>query len=265
MRKILSLKKLSLVCSLFLAIAIVFTGTTVFADMSGTNNTTGYKFVIDDQADYFTDSEEDILVEELKETTKYCNVMIVTTESHMYSTTQDFSYASIDNTFGRNASSVCFVIDRDKSEIYLCSTGSARKKITNSKCDVICDNTYIYATESHNRDYFTCAYKTIDQVNTVLGGGIIAQPMKFISSAFIAVALGMLLCFLYALKTSQMKKASNNDILSGIYSQIKIQDARATFSHQTKQYTPRNSSSGGSHGGGRSGGGGGHSGGGHRI
>ena len=47
---------------------------------------------------------------------------------------------------GTGANGVIFVIDRDLNEIYLACEGSTQRTIPNSKCNSICDNTYIYAT-----------------------------------------------------------------------------------------------------------------------
>ncbi len=267
--KIFSKKKILCLLSVFFAFVVAFSQTSVFADLDGMNNSTGFRYVIKDDADFLTDSEEKIIEDLLEDTTNYCNVMIIFTNNHSYSSTEDLALSSIENNFGYSSTSICFVVDRRLNEICLCSEGRAKRKISNAKCDVICDNTYIYATKENNYDYYTCTYKTISQVNTVLSGGHIAQPMKYISSAFISLALGMLFCFIYALRVSHMKKATGQEILSGIYSHIDVRDARTTFTHQTKQYVSNSSNSGG-HGGGRSGGGrsGGHashSSGSHRI
>ena len=79
------------------------------------------------------------------ETAGYCNAMVVTTTYHTFSSTEDFAVSTYENYFGKNSSGIVFVIDRDLNEIYLASEGDARKNITDSKCDVICDNTYVYA------------------------------------------------------------------------------------------------------------------------
>lgn len=240
----------------------------VYASQSGTNNSTGYSFVLDDSADFIDDDMEEALLTKMKETTAYCNVAISTTTYHTYSSTERYAVETYESYFGQDANGVIFVIDRDLNEIYLAAEGKTQRIISDSKCDTICDNTYVYATSSHDYDYYTCCLETIDQVNTVLSGGRIAQPMKYISGIFIALAIGMILCFLYALKVSRGKKPNDRDIMNAAYTKVDVQNPFVQFTHETKTYSPQSSgSSGGSHGGGggHSGGGGGHSGGGHHI
>ncbi len=254
---------------LILALASNLSDTmTASASQSGTNNSTGYRFILDDEADFIDDDMEDALLSKMKETTAYCNVAVVTTTYHAYSSTERYAVATFESYFGQGANGVIFVIDRDLNEIYLAAEGKTQRIISNSKCDTICDNTYVYATSSHDYDYYTCCFETIDQVNTVLSGGRISQPMKYISNIFIALAIGMILCFLYALKVSRGKKASDREIMNAAYTKVDVQNPYVQFTHETKTYSPQSSGGGGSHGGGggsHGGGGGGHSGGGHHI
>ena len=48
----------------------------------------------------------------------------------------------------------------------------------------ITDNTYTYAT---NKDYYGCASYSFKQINTILSGGKIAEPMRYTSNIFIAI------------------------------------------------------------------------------
>lgn len=235
--------------------------------LTGTNNSTGYEYILDDSADFIDDALEDNLISSLKDTTKYCNVAVVTTTSHPYTSTETFAVNTFESYFGNGSNGVIFVIDRDLNEIYLASEGTTRRTISNSKCDSICDNTYIYATSSHDYDYYTCCMETIDQVNTVLSGGRISQPLRYISSIFIALAIGIIFCFMYAIALSRGRKAKNRELMNAAFTKVDVHNARTRFVNQTRVYSPQ--SSGNSHsGGGHSGGGhssGGHSGGGHHI
>lgn len=237
-------------------------------DFEDKNTDTGYQLIIDDEADFLTSDEEESLSEVMYETAGYCNAMVVTTTYHTFSSTEDFAASTYENYFGKNSSGIVFVIDRDLNEIYLASEGDARKKITDSKCDVICDNTYVYATKDHGYDYYTCAVETFDQINTSLAGGRIAQPMKYVSNIFLAVALGMFVCFIYTLFVSKSRRPSRRELLSGSFTKVDVQNPNAQFMYQDKKYSPQSSGSSGGHSGGHSSGGhsgGGHSGGGHHI
>lgn len=161
-------------------------------NLSGTNKSTGYEYILEDSANFIDDAVKGKLISQMKKATEYCNIAVVTTTSHPYGSTESYAVNTFEGYFGTGANGVIFVIDRDLNEIYLACEGSAQRTIPNSKCNSICDNTYIYATSSHDYDYFTCCMETIDQVNTVLAGGHISQPLRYISSIFIALAAGMI-------------------------------------------------------------------------
>ena len=139
-----------------------------------------------------------------------------------------------------------------------------RKTITSGRCNSITDNTYIYATSGHGYDYYTCAYKTFEQVLTLLQGGKIAQPMKHICNLLLALTLAMLINYFIVMSFAHAKKPSNGELLSGLFTKIDIQNPSTHFTRQTKKYSPQSSGNSGG-GGSGGGGGGGHSGGGHSI
>ena len=182
-------------------------------NLSGTNKSTGYEYILEDSANFIDDAVKGRLISQMKKTTEYCNIAVVTTTSHPYGSTESYAVNTFEGYFGNGANGVIFVIDRDLDEIYLACEGSTQRTIPNSKCNSICDNTYIYATSSHDYDYFTCCMETIDQVNTVLAGGHISQPLRYISSIFIALAAGMIFCFVYALSLSKGRKAKSNELM----------------------------------------------------
>jgi uncharacterized protein len=236
----------------------------VYADTSKTNGSTGYEAIVKDDADLMTDSEEKELLELLSDVTDYCNAAVVTIDENPYYNTQKYAENYSDSTFG-GKSAVVFVVNMEDRYIYLDSAGSARSRITSSYADTITDNVYRYASKG---DYYTCAYKAFEQVYTLMRGQRIAQPMKYISNALLAIALAMLINFILVKIKAGKHKASRQELLSGIFSSYQLHDATAVFSHQTRTYSPPSSDSGGggsSGGGGGGGGGGGHSGGGHSF
>lgn len=100
--------------------------------VSASNEETGYVYVLDDSADFLTDSQENSLQKQLYDLTAYCNVAFVTTTGHSKSSTEDFAADYFDDVFGAHANGTIFVIDRCLNEIYLYSDGQAHKIITNS-------------------------------------------------------------------------------------------------------------------------------------
>ena len=98
--------------------------------------------------------------------------------------------------------------------------------------------------------------------NTILDGGKIAEPMRYTSNIFIALALAFFFSFLYILSKSRMNKASVRAIVDNCDIEFEIGETSATKTGQHRVYSPQSSGGsggGGGGGGGSSGGGGGHS------
>ena len=228
--------------------------------VSASNEETGYVYVLDDSADFLTDSQENSLQKQLYDLTAYCNVAFVTTTEHSKSSTEDFAADYFDDIFGPHANGTIFVIDRCLNEIYLYSDGQAHKIITNSRARSITDNTYTYARD---KDYYTCAYKVFAQIETLMQGKRIAEPMRYLCSALLAIVAALFLNLFFALWSSRSHKADRRQVMTGLYAQMQIHTPRTQFIRQSRTYSPVSSgSSGGGHSGGGGGGGGGHSGGG---
>ena len=64
----------------------LFAATEVFAAQSDTNEESGYRYVLDDDAGFIEDNKE--ILNRMKEITQYCNVAVVTTTSHSYRSTE---------------------------------------------------------------------------------------------------------------------------------------------------------------------------------
>lgn len=94
-----------------------------------------------------------------------------------------------------HANGTIFVIDRCLNEIYLYSDGQAHKIITNSRARSITDNTYTYARD---KDYYTCANKTFAQIETLMQGKRIAEPMRYLCSALLAIVAALFLNLFFA-------------------------------------------------------------------
>jgi uncharacterized protein len=154
----------------------------------------------------------------------------------------------------------------EKRYLWIYSDGAIYKTVTNSYADTITDNVYSYASKE---DYLTCASKAFEQVNTLLEGRRIAQPMKYISNALLAIVLALMINYFLVMTRSRSQKASDGQVLNGIFSKVAITNTHTEFVNQTRRYSPRSSSSSSSSSSGsRSSGGGSRSsggGGGHRF
>lgn len=242
----------------------ILPGSTVYASVYE-NQETSYEVIIDDSADLLSEEEEDALLEEMKPITKFGNVAFVSILDNPSYSTQNYVSEYYRNHFGKSSGTV-FIIDMDERYIWIHSDGAIYKQITTSYANTITDNVYDYASDE---EYYDCASLAFEQIYTVLEGGRIAQPMKYICNLLLALILALLINFFIVMGYSRCRKASTREVLTGIYHKVDILNPTVTHTYQTKQYSPQSSDSGGHSGGGggHSGGGGGHSGGGggHRF
>lgn len=231
-----------------------------FADNADYRNTdTGYSIVIEDDADLLTASEEKRLLAVMEPITEYSNVAFHTTDYDSYSTVEAYAGKYLNNLFGRGADATVFIIDMDKRKVCVYSDGATLNIVTRDYADTITDNIYSYASSG---DYYSAAVEVFSQIDTLLKGGKIAQPMKYICNFLLAIIFAIFVNYFIVTQSSKAKKATNAELL--IYADKKYSNSPATayLTYTSKVYNPpSSSSSGGSSGGGggSSGGGGSHS------
>ena len=212
---------------------------------------------IRDDANLFTDDEENRLLERLKTVLSFGGAAIVTTD---YNSMSASSYA--ENAFRQyfgTGSATLLLIDMDNRYLQFFSDGSNYRVLTESKTNEISDNVYKYASSG---DYFTCADKAFEQVATVLSGGRIVTPMRYVTNAIFAI--GLVLLVNIWIVVMQRKKPDPSQIVDtmGQAHRGAVMRVRTQMTNQ-KRTRHVESSGGGVHiGGGGGGGGGGHSGGG---
>lgn len=264
MRKLLS----NALSTLLLASCLLLlTGTTCQAQTYYTNPDTGYQVIIEDDAELLTEEEQDTLAEIMYETTTYGHALFKTiTENYTDTETYARNYymEQVDTQSG-----TLFLIDMDNRTLWIHSDGEIYRTITNSYADTITDNVYTYASGAN---YFTCAEKVFTQINTLLEGNRIPQPMKYTSNLLLALILALLINFVFVSTQASLRKPKAKEILNKADLHFQLSKPVATYSHTTETYSPvsSGSSSGGrssssrssgsrsSGGGRRSGGGGGH-------
>lgn len=232
------------------------------------NPETGFHVLLEDDAQLLNPEERARLAEEMQQITAYGNVAFKSISYNSYSASYyacEFYY----DTFGLSSGTL-FLIDMDNREIYIYSDGAVYKTITDSYANTITDNVYRYASQE---EYYTCASEAYQQIHALLEGRKIAQPMKYISNALLALILAALINYFLAKQLSGSAKPSSSEVLSAISTKYALSNPRIRQTGQSKVYCPSSSSghsSGGSHRSGshrssshrssshRSGGGGGH-------
>mgnify|MGYP001068912008 CR=1 FL=1 len=229
-----------------------------------TNPDTGYQVWVEDEANLLSEEQLLELSQIMQAITEYGNVAFVSVRSNRRST-EDFARSYYKDRFGADSGTV-FVIDMDHRNIWIHSDGAIYQAVTSAYANTITDNVYRYASKG---DYFGCAREAFQEIDAVLKGNRIAQPMKYISNALLAMLLALLINFGLIIWFTRLQKPRDQTILGSISRTFRYSKLRATHTFQTKVYDPASGGSGGRSGGGgggggrsgggRSGGGGGHS------
>lgn len=223
-----------------------------------TNPETGYRVELEDDANLLSSEEESKLAQTMEEITAYGNVAFQTISSNS-SSTGSFAKQYYRELFGTKSGTL-FLIDMANREIYIFSDGKVYRTITNSYALTITDNVFRYASAGQ---YYDCAHQAFRQIATLLEGGRIMQPMKYISNALLSLLLGLLICFAWICIITRMRKPEDQELMRKVIKHISFTPPQAVCTQTTKTYSPpsSDSDSGGSSGGGggSSGGGGGHS------
>ena len=218
-----------------------------------TNPDTGYFALIEDDADLLETTEEMDLLDDMKKITEYSSVAFHSTDNNSQ-TVEYYAEDYLHHVIGYGAG-VVFVIDMDNRKVCVYSDGPSYGKITTAKADTITDNVYRYAS---NSDYYGCASEAFDEIYMVLGDQRIAQPMKYIGNALLALLAALFINYRLVIALSKAKKQDNDLMATQAFKRLNATPPKAVKTHTTKVYNPPSSSSGGGGGGG----GGGHSGGG---
>ena len=211
-----------------------------------------YKIYMNDEQDLLSSSEEKELLDYMLPITDYGNVAFMTTEI----ASNDYEGATGDiyhNLFG-NESGVIFLIDMNHRQLVIFSDGAVYKVITKSYANTITDNVYRLAGKG---DYFGCACEAFYEIGSLLIGNKIAQPMRHITNALLAITLSALILYFITRQVSKQRSAETSEILSAIGATVNFSHGKSTYTRRNKVYNPHTSSDSDSRGGGFGGGGGG--------
>lgn len=259
-------KSLRLLLTLFCL--FLLSGTSCMAQTVYTNPDTDYQIIIEDDANLLSDDEEDALSEIMMETTEYGHALFKTIDRN-HRSAESYAKQFYKDKVGTKSGTL-FLIDMANRKIWIHSDGQVYGTITKSYANTIADNAYKEATAGN---YSNCASIVFTQINDLLAGHRIPQPMKYISNLLFALILALLINFVFVSVQARLRKPKDKQVLANIDHHFKITKTGSSYAHTTKHYSPvtynsdssdsrssggSDSSSGGSSGGG-SGGGGGHS------
>lgn len=220
----------------------------------GINEETGYRLILEDDAELLTNEERMILQWKMEPITQYGNVAFKTVRENT-SSAAAFAESYYHAKFGTKSGTL-FLIDMANRKIWIFSDGAIYKVINENYAETITDNVYRYASKG---EYCRCASQAYDEIYTLLQGGRIYQPMKYISNLLLALILALFANFLLASYMSKLRAPSDNEILDNATVKFSHTKPEAFYQYQTRRHAPRSRGGGGlGGGGGHSGGGGGH-------
>lgn len=217
-------------------------GTNVENEKKLTNS--NYNVLIEDNANLFTTSEKNQLQTQMQILTKYGHIGLVTISQNSHGSTDRFAESYYKSKFN-NDSGTIFVIDMKYRKIYIYSRGSNYQTITSARAETITDNIYQYATK---KQYYTCAKEAFNQINILLEGGKIAEPMKNISNVVLSLMIALLVNFVIFKVATRNKAASEKEQIAECEKFFEYTPPEATKTGSHREYSPQ--SSGGSSGGG---------------
>ncbi len=173
-----------------------------------TNSDSGFDVVINDEAGIISDDEELALSNDMYPLSYYGNVVFLSTNrkgNGQHQIAHDYYYDLFNTESG-----TLLLIDMYERIVYIYSDGANLKTVTNSKAELITDNIYSYLGKAK---YYEGSANAFSQVYTLLEGGKIAEPMRYISNIFVSTIIGFSITFIYAFKKSRISSATKAEVL----------------------------------------------------
>ncbi len=159
--------------------------------------------------------------------------------------------------FGRQ-SAILFAVNMANRTLTIYSDGAFYDVVTTAKANSITNNVHLYATEGK---YYEAASRAFKQVDSLMRGERIAEPMRHLSNAVLALMLALMLVQCFFLRFAGTFRRPD-EILVKTMGALAFTGAATALVGTYREYRPSNSGSSSDRSSGHSSGGG-HSGGGH--
>ena len=219
------------------------------------NADSGFKAYILDDIDLLTPQEEADLLEEMKPITEFGHIIFWSTEEPTDG--REIKQAQLKRReLTLFDSAGILAINMNARKITFQSYGRIYSIVSKSLARSITDNVSRYATRG---DYYACAANAYQQVYTLMDGNRISEPMRYMSSACIALMLGLLIASLvvFGKKQNTVYKEIVLPLSAVTVASMVLQkDISSDLVRTIRKYSPQSSGSGCSGGGGGGGGGG---------
>ena len=174
-----------------------------------TNNETGYKILVIDDANILTDDEEKKLLEDIVPVTAYGNAAVWTTYEY---TGNEIEQARLKRKDLFVFDSACiFVINmnEDVRKLTIQCYGNINEFVTDSFARSITDNVKGYAK---SKDYYFCCKTAFSQILAVCEKRHISEPLKISGYIVISLMSGLIIAISWAFSRKQ-----NPLIEAGLY------------------------------------------------
>ncbi len=232
---------------------------TAHAAFSYQNEDTQNYVLIEDDADLFTDEEEELLREVMWPITEYGHAVCVTVSQNNL-TADDYAADFYKSHFEQDDGTL-FLIDMDNRKLWLYNSDDISYTVTSAYSDTITDNVYTMAAREQ---YYDCAAEAFTQVTALLEGASIPQPMKYTGNALLALILAFFVNYLLMHRLGRSRLTVEEQQLEHILNRYRLSEIKKKkYKTERTLHSSGDSSDGTSSGGG--GGGGSSSGGGHSF
>ena len=152
------------------------------------NSATGFRVVIEDDINLLSSAEERQLLDDMIPLTEYGNAAFWSTRESASSELVQAEQRRR-SLFDLESASI-LVINMNLRTVSIQSYGTLYDVITSSRANSITNNVRNYLTRGQ---YYTGASKAFSQMDSLMRGNRIAQPMKVLSNICIALMIGLML------------------------------------------------------------------------
>ena len=181
------------------------------------NEESGYSAIILDNADLLSTEEEEQLLEKMQNLTSYCSAVFVSSqESHLFDV-ESYAEQTLDDVCEQMdliwENTTLFIIDMYNRELCVTSGSAVAKIVPVSMANTITDNVYTYASA---KNYEACAEKVFEQIGQLMEGQKIAQPMRFITAALLAVFAGLAIALILVRVRTKRLETSYSEMIGAL-------------------------------------------------
>lgn len=219
------------ITALLIALLLCTAAVSALAELEYVNPDTGYRAVIQDDIDLLTNEEEQALMREMIPLTEKTNAAFWTTDkAYSESKARNNAERKHIELFGNYVNGTVFMIDMNARYMFLDTEGWIQGVVRKELAEIITNNER--GTVQAER-YYSAARDVFTQVQRLVDGKRIREPMRYLSSAVIAMMGGLLasLILVLILRRYRVPSALNaaRARIQMLVDKVNIADIEKTF------------------------------------